>query len=381
MSPMLHTLPAPSLGLTIIAFIALLGPLVTIHELGHYLVGRWCGAKADAFSIGFGRELVGWTDRRGTRWKISLLPLGGYVLFAGDANAASLPKDAAAAPVEERAQWLQFKPLWARVATVSAGPLANALLAVLILAGFNMAGGHLVIPPVIGGFQAPSAGAAAGLRVGDRITAVDGKAIDDFADLRDHLLLMPGATMQFTVLRGGKAITLPVTLGVHELHDDFGHSERVGWLGVRAADARLVPVGPLAALRYGAGDCATIIGTEVAAVGQMITGNRGFSDVGGPVKMAQAAGEQMSLGALAFIAFLGFVSINLAFINLLPIPGLDGGHLLFYLGEALRGKPLSPRSQGWAMGAGLAFVVALMVVITAHDIAALPFFAGHGFGG
>lgn len=379
---MMHPLPAPSLLFTLLAFVALLGPLVIIHELGHYLVGRWCGVQANAFSIGFGRELFGWTDRRGTRWKVCLIPLGGYVLFAGDANAASLPAPAdPSVPPEVRARWLQNKPLWQRACVVAAGPLANVLLAIVVFAGFNLAYGALRTPAVVTGFVQPFAAQKAGLRASDRIVAIDGASIDGFEAVREKIFPVPGETVRVAVVRGGASITVPVRVASAVVHDEYGHAQRIGMLGIRFGPPVRAPMGPIAAVALAGRQCWMMTGMIVTGMRQLFTGSRGFSEVAGPVKMAQYAGEQMALGWQQFVSFLAFVSINLAFINLLPVPVLDGGHLMFFAAEALRGRPLSARSQEWALRLGLALVATLMLSKTVAEIGSLLLFRAHGFGG
>lgn len=363
------------LWMMIAGFLLVLGPLVTVHELGHYLVGRWCGVKADAFSIGFGKELFGWTDARGTRWRISALPLGGYVQFAGDMNPASQPsEDWLALPEAERNRTFQAKALWQRALIVVAGPATNLIVAILIFAGFAMAYGKPVTPPVVQGFSADSTGMAAGLELGDRITAIDGRGVEDFEQVAAMVLPFPGRIIDITFERDGQVDTVPVRIADLELTDRFGNSSRIGRIGVVSLDREFVSQGPLQALVYGGQSSVDLVRMMITGIGQIITGQRSVKELGGPIKIAQYSGERLSLGPLPFIEFIAFISINLAFINLLPIPALDGGHLAFYAAEAVRRKPASPRSQEWAFRTGMAFVLALMVFVTVNDIASLPIF-------
>ena len=362
----------------VLGFILLLGPLVVIHELGHYLVARWCGVKADAFSVGFGKELIGITDRRGTRWKLSAIPLGGYVQFAGDMNAASQPDDAALAELsaEERAVAFHTQPLWKRAAIVAAGPLTNLLFALVIFTAFNLAYGRLVAPPVVAGFSAGSPAKAAGLKTGDRVVAVDGGAIDDFDALRHRIWPYPGGDFTLTVRRDGAEFPIKVRAQTKVLKDEFGNESKIGLLGVMAAKPALVAVGPVDAITLAGQQTWGIVRILVVGISQIVTGQRSIDELGGPLKTAKYSGEQLSLGWLEFVSFAAFISINLAFINLLPIPALDGGHLAFYAAEAIRRRPLGPRSQDWAYRTGLAFVLGLMLFVTLNDIASLlPF--GH----
>ena len=364
---------SPSILVMILGFVLLLGPLVVIHELGHYLVGRWCGVKADAFSVGFGKELFGVTDRRGTRWKLSAIPLGGYVQFAGDMDPTSRPDDAKFAGLspEERAQTFNAQPLWRRAAIVAAGPLTNLLFAVLIFAAFNMAFGKLVAPAVVDSFTPGSPAAAAGLRPGDRVVAVDGEAIADFEALREKVWPWPGGAFRLTVERSGETLTIPVKAATKVLKDRFGNESRVGMIGIMAARAKVEPVGPVEAVTLAGRQTWGVVKMLVVGIRQIVTGERSVSELGGPIKTAKYSGEQLSLGWLEFASFAAFISINLAFINLLPIPALDGGHLAFYAAEAVRRRPLDARSQDWAYRTGLAFVLGLMLFVTLNDLASL----------
>lgn len=356
----------------IVGFLLVLGPLVTLHELGHYLVGRWFGVKADAFSVGFGKELWGRTDARGTRWKLSALPLGGYVQFKGDMNPASVPDPDA--PAEDMEGAFQTRPLHQRALIVAAGPVTNLLIAVAIFAGFAMAFGVPSTPPVIEAFAEESVARDAGLREGDRIVAVDGDSIDDFDDLREYVLPYPGQTVSVTYDRAGQIATLPLTIGDIAMTDRFGNESRLGMIGVYSGARELASVGPLGAVGYASEQTVKMMQLMVTGIKQIVVGERSVKELGGPIKIAKFSGERLSLGPLPFIEFIAFISLNLAFINLLPIPVLDGGHLAFYAAEAVRRKPASARSQEWAFRTGMAFVLALMLFVTVIDIASLPIF-------
>jgi len=361
----------------VLGFLLLLGPLVTVHELGHYLVGRWCGVKADVFSIGFGKELAGFTDRRGTRWKLSALPLGGYVQFAGDMNPASQPsEDWLALPEAERAQTFQAKALWQRALIVAAGPVTNLLVAIAILAAFNMAFGRPEIPPVVAAMVENGAAAKAGIKLGDRIVAIDGEAVDSFDDLTGKIAPYPGERLSLDVERAGERLTFDFVIPAVVERDRFGNQFKIGQIGIGSGPGRLVPVGPGEAVVLGVRETGEIVETMVSGIGQIVTGRRSIQELGGPIKIAKFSGEQLSLGWVQFIHFVALVSINLAFINLLPIPALDGGHLAFYAAEAVRRKPAGPRSQEWAFRTGLAFVLALMLFVTINDVASLKLFGG-----
>lgn len=368
---------SPSVLTMIGAFLLVLGPLVVLHELGHYLMGRLFKVKADVFSVGFGKELVGWTDKRGTRWRLAALPLGGYVQFAGDMNATSVPNpEAANATPQEQRGMFQYAALWQRALIVLAGPLMNLFVAVAIFAAFNLAHGVPSAAPVIGEFSKGSVAAAAGFKTGDRIVAIDGAEVDSFIDIAERVALYPGRTVTIAAERDGVSFTQPVRLATDVQQDRFGNEIRRGLLGIRPAAMEFRDVGPLTAVVTGFDQSMGIIRTMAAGLVQIVTGERPLDELGGPIKIAKFSGEQLSLGWLSFVSFAALISINLAFINLLPIPTLDGGHLAMYAAEAVRRKPLGARSQEWAFRTGLAFMLALMLFVTFNDIASLSIFGG-----
>lgn len=369
--------------LYLVGFPLLLGPLVTLHELGHYMVGRWFGVKADAFSVGFGKELAGFTDRRGTRWKLSALPLGGYVQFKGDMNPASVPDPAAAAAASsaEREGSFHHAALWKRALIVFAGPAMNIIVALAIYASFFMLIGKPVAPDAeaqltIAGFAEESTAREAGLAVGDRIVAVDGEPMANFRELQDAVFLFPGRTLDFTVLREGRERDFAVPVRSVEAEDRFGNKSKIGMVGVQSGGKAMtfVAAGPLESVGLAGTHLVNITRMMVTGIAQLFTGERSVKELGGPVTIGKYAGEQLSLGPLAFANFAALISLNLAFINLLPIPALDGGHLAFYAAEAVRRKPLGARSTEVAYKAGVAVVLALMIFVTFNDLAKLPIF-------
>ena len=369
---------SPPFWLYIVGFLLVLGPLVTLHELGHYLVGRWFGVKAEAFSVGFGRELAGFTDRRGTRWKLSALPLGGYVQFKGDMNPASIPDAEARAttPPAEREGAFQFAPLWQRALIVLAGPVMNILVTVAIFAGFNLAYGKLEPNTVIGGLAEGSPALAAGLEPGDRIVAIDGEGVLHFSDIAERVMLYPGRTVRVTYQRDGAETTIPVKIATAIETDRFGNESRLGRLGIAAARPDIVPVGLFEATTLAVDQSVGLVRMMVAGIAQIFTGERSVRELGGPLKIAKFSGEQLSLGPIAFVSFIALISINLAFINLLPIPALDGGHLAFYAAEAVRRKPVDPQKMEWAYRTGVGLVLVLMLFVTANDLISLPLLGG-----
>ena len=355
-------LEQPPVWLILVGLIAAIGPLVFFHELGHYLMARLFGVAAEVFSIGFGSEIAGWTDRRGTRWKVSWLPLGGYVRFVGDMNPASVPNDVEELPPELRERSFQVKPVWQRFLIVLAGPLANFLLAIAIYAGFF----SLVSAPVtnkVGIIQPKTAAAMAGIRPDDRIIGVAGQPTTSFDDIRAAVLPHPNQIVSIDVLRNGAISHLQVKLGSEQAIDEKGKKLEIGFLGTGAAPVSVVEAVPLATVQT-----VRITGAMIEAVAELVSGHGSRQDVGGPIRIAQFAGEAASLGVLPFLQFLALLSINLGFINLLPVPVLDGGHLFFYAVEAIRRRPVSTRLQEWAFRGGLALILMLLLSVTVNDL-------------
>ncbi|MGN6498710.1 MAG: RIP metalloprotease RseP [Tsuneonella sp.] len=372
----------PPFWFYIAGFLLLLGPLVTLHEFGHYLVGRLFGVKVEAFSVGFGKEIAGFTDRRGTRWKLSALPLGGYCQFKGDMNPASIPdEDALAAiPEHERADAFHFKPIWQRALIVLAGPAMNLGITLAIFAAFFMAVG-MPVPAdpaqstVVSAFSPGSAAQAAGVKIGDRVISIDGQRVSDFGDITDRVIMHPGQRVVLGIERAGRAMRIPLTIQSAIDTDKFGNSSRVGRLGIYSQPFRFTRVGPGEATVMAVRQSADRVRMMVVGIGQIFAGERSVKELGGPIKIAKYSGEQLSLGPQAFVWFAALISLNLAFINLLPIPALDGGHLAFYAAEAVRRRPVSPRGQEMAFRAGVALVLALMLFVTVNDLLSL-----RGFG-
>ena len=367
-------LAQPPVWFIALAFIAAIGPLVFIHEMGHYLVARWCGVGAETFSIGFGREVAGWTDKRGTRWKVGWLPLGGYVKFVGDMTPASEDVDEAQIAPADRPRAFHLKPVWQRFLIVLAGPMANFLLAIAIVSALFAIDGAPRTSNVVVAVQPGSAAAAAGIAPGDRIVAIANRSTGSFEDLFAVVVLRPDEAVNVELERGSERLSLPVVIAAEEQRDRFGQTFRIGRLGVlggapqmvRLPAAELVP----AATRY------TIVSTGrmIDGLWQIISGRRTIKDLGGPLKMAQVAGQQASLGLRQFVELLALFSINLGFINLLPIPMLDGGHLLLYGAEAVRRRPVSAQAQEWAFRGGLAFLLTFILMVTVNDLASFGLF-------
>jgi regulator of sigma E protease len=362
---------APGFFLTILAFMLVIGPLVFVHEMGHYLAGRWFGVKAEAFSIGFGHEVFGLTDRRGTRWKFGWLPLGGYVKFAGDMNPASQP-DAAwlSLPAAERAQTFQAKPLWQRAIIVAAGPAVNFALAVLILMGFALAYGESRTPAIAREIVPASAAAKAGMQPGDRITALGGRSVDTFDEVQQYIQLRADQPLRVDFDRGGKAMSVAAAIGSQTLRDRFGNEFRIGLLGIAPVKPVWMPVALVDAPGVAIRRTGAIVTMMVDSIGQIVSGKRSVSELGGPLRIAKVSGEQLSLGAPELMGLIALVSINLGFINILPVPMLDGGHLFFYAIEAVRRRPVKPEVQEWAFRGGLVALLMLMMLVTFNDLGA-----------
>jgi len=364
----------------IIPFLIVLSILVFVHEYGHYIVARMCGVKIESFSFGFGPELFGRTDSSGTRWKVSAIPLGGYVKMFGDANAASMPgKDVPELTPEEKAVSFHHKPLGQRTAVVAAGPIANFLFAIIVLAGLFAVYGQPFTPADIGRVQADSAAARAGLQPGDLIVEIDGTKIERFEQVQSIVQQAAGETLEVVVDRDGERLALMATPDTSTITDRFGNEHQIGLLGVSRSGIEYRRHDPLTAIwRAGEETVRITVGT-LEAVGQMIAGTRGTEDIGGPLRIAQMSGEVAQTGLVSLIWFMAVLSVNLGLINLFPIPLLDGGHLLFYLFEFLRGRPLGDQIQEYGFRIGLALVLTLMLFATWNDLVqmqVIEFFRG-----
>ena len=368
----------PPFWMWIVGFLLLLGPLVTLHELGHYLVGRWFGVKAEAFSVGFGKELVGRTDSRGTRWKLSALPLGGYVQFKGDMDPASIPKqeELDKIPAGERGDSFHHAALWKRALIVAAGPVTNILITLAIFASFNMAYGKYEATTEVGRFAKNSAAQEAGVEVGDRIVAINDLEMPDFNAVTRRVVMYPGEAITLTVERDDETVAIPVTIDSVVESDRFGNESRIGRLGIYSGEPEITPLGPVESVAMAGRQSVQLVDMMVTGIAQILSGDRSVRELGGPVKIAKYSGEQLSLGPQAFVNFAALISLNLAFINLLPIPALDGGHLAFYAAEAVRRKPVGPRGTEIAYRTGVALVLALMLFVTINDLVSLPIFGG-----
>lgn len=362
---------------TMVPFLFVLTVIVFFHELGHYLVGRWCGIGVVAFSVGFGPELIGFNDRNGTRWKLCAVPLGGYVKFLGDENAASVPDREAMAAMDETTRSAAFhtRSVGRRALTVAAGPVANFILAIAIFAGVAYFNGQVVGDPVVAQVQADSPAAQAGLLPGDRIVSADGNEIGYFADLQRLVASRSGIPIALIVERGGQPVELTVTPVDRTQTDNFGNEFTTPVIGVVADDAsasfRTEMLTLPQALGYGVSQTWFVTERTVDFIGGIFTGSQPTDQIGGPIRIAQVSGQVATLGFAPLLNLAALLSISIGLLNLLPIPMLDGGHLLFYAAEAVRGRPLSERIQEVGFRIGLAMVLALMVFAFWNDISSL----------
>ncbi|MGH6768370.1 MAG: RIP metalloprotease RseP [Xanthobacteraceae bacterium] len=358
----------------LIPFLFVLTVVVFFHELGHFLVARWCGVKVLVFSIGFGPELFGFNDRHGTRWKVSAIPLGGYVKFFGDENAASVPDAAAAAAMTEaeREQSFVHKKVGPRAAIVVAGPLANFVLAVVIFAGLFMTFGKQTTLARVDTVQPGSAAATAGFLPGDIVRSIDGRPIESFADMQRIVSTSAGVALTIVVERGGADATLKATPALREVKDNFGNVHRIGVLGISRSmapgDVKYERVSPLKAIGLGAEETWFVVTRTLSYIGGVFSGREAADQLGGPIRIAQVSGQVASIGFSALLHLAAVLSVSIGLLNLFPVPLLDGGHLLFYGIEAARGRPLSERAQEYGFRIGLAIVLMLMVFATFNDI-------------
>jgi regulator of sigma E protease len=363
-------LAQPPLWLVLVAFVCMIGPVVFFHELGHYLMARLFRMPAETFSIGFGHELIGWTDRQGTRWKIGWLPLGGYVKFVGDMSPAGNPADADTIPPQLRARAFQFRPVWQRFLVVLAGPAANFLLAIIIFSAFFATVGT-PRTNVVGAVEPNTAAAAAGLQPGDRILSVAGRSTPTFADIFNVVAMRPNEIVELRVERGEAIRELQVQLRSDILEDESGQKMKRGLLGIYPSTEIGHPISPGEAMPMAVDYTGHLTRAMADGIVQLVRGKVSSQELGGPVKIAQIAGASASQGLLPFVELVALISINLGFINLLPVPMLDGGHLFFYAVEAVRRRPLSAQALDWAFRGGLAAILALLVFTTANDLGSL----------
>jgi regulator of sigma E protease len=363
---------------TVLGFLFVLTVVVFFHELGHFLVARWCGVGVKTFSIGFGPEIFGFYDRHGTRWRVAWIPLGGYVKFIDDENVAS----ATHKPLEElteaeRKQSFQGKPVGQRAAIVAAGPIANFLLAIVIFTAIFSLFGERITAAKVDAVNPGSAAERAGFMPGDRILSIDGQAIESFGEMQRIVSTSPDQTLHFVVDRGGAKIELAATPERKEITDHFGNTMRMGQLGIQRSaspdDWTLKRHDPLTAMVMGVQETYFVISRSLGYLYDVVVGREAADQLGGPIRIAQISGQVATAGFVALLNLAAIISVSIGLINLFPIPMLDGGHLLFYGIEAVRGRPLSENTQEIGFRIGLAFVLMLMIFATWNDLIHLKF--------
>jgi regulator of sigma E protease len=351
--------------------------VVFVHELGHYLVGRWCGIGAKVFSVGFGPEIAGFTDRRGTRWKLSAIPLGGYVKFVGDMNVASVPDAEAEKQLtpEERTIAFHRKSVGRRAATVFAGPAANFILAIVIFATIFAVFGRGIADPVISDLRSGGAAEVAGLRKGDVFVSLDGNPVGQFSDIQRYVSVRAGESVVAVVDRNGEKLRFDLVPERLEIKDRFGNKIEQGVIGVINDSS----TGGRRIERYGVGESIALAVAETwyvvertgGYIGGVLMGREKANQIGGPIRVAQVSGQVATLGFVALLNLAAILSVSIGLLNLLPVPILDGGHLLFYGFEAIRGRPISEQAQEFGYRIGLMLILGLMVFATWNDITML----------
>ncbi len=368
----------------IVPFLFVLTVVVFFHELGHFLVARWCGIKVVTFSLGFGPEIIGFNDRHGTRWKLSAIPLGGYVKFFGDDNAASAPDNTAAATMSEAEKAVTFahKKVGPRAAVVAAGPIANFILAIVIFATIFMIAGKQTTTARVDAVQDGSAAQTAGFKPGDLVLSIDGSRITSFSDMQQIVSISAGEPLKIEVERGGVPVTLTATPQLRELKDNFGNVHRLGVLGISrsmaAGDIKTEKMGPLAAIGAGAEETWSVVSRTLSYIGGVFTGREAADQLGGPIRIAQVSSQVATAGFLPLIQLTAVLSVSIGLLNLFPIPLLDGGHLLFFFFEAIRGRPLPDRALDIGFRVGMVLVLLLMGFAMRNDLCQWSWFMKTG---
>jgi regulator of sigma E protease len=348
------------------AWLLMISVIVAVHEYGHFIVARWCGVTIKTFSVGFGQELIGFTDRLGTRWKLSAIPLGGYVMYADDQDATSFT--AKPADGERDPGSYHGKPVWQRIAIAAAGPIANFILAILVFALMFVFLGERIGPVRVNDFKDPFVAQKAGMQIGDKIVGIDGETINDVSELQQIVATNPGRALQFSIERNGQPMIIPVMPALFEDIDLLGYKSSAGRIGIELkineGETTVRYLGLGEALVLGAKKTQFIVGASVRGLWDLLRGRQPLTQLAGPTKMVEVAGKVASLGILEFIQLVAVISVGIGFFNLLPVPPLDGGHILFYLLEAVRGKPVPEQAQEFAFRVGLTLVLMLVLLTT-----------------
>ena len=362
-----------SLGHTALSFVFILSVIVFIHEFGHYIIAKWCGVKIETFSIGFGRELFGFNDRTGTRWKFSILPLGGYVKMFGDMGEASTPDNSALSKMTKAQKTVSFhfKPLWKKALIVVGGPLFNFLTTITILTWFAFSNGIISTEPLVGEVIKDSAAQEAGLKTGDRFISVNGEPVATFGDIPMLIATNLGTKIVIEIKRGDKTFTIPLSPRVTKTEDGFGNEVEMPIIGIRSQKTTFQEVGLVKAVTHSVARTWYISTATLEVLGQLITGKRSTEQLKGPIGIAKMSGQATDAGTSSVLWFIALLSANLGLINLLPIPMLDGGHLVFYAIEAAQGRPLAQKIQIVAYKVGTVMLISLMAFTIVNDIANL----------
>jgi regulator of sigma E protease len=363
--------------LTLLAFLFVLTVVVFIHEYGHFKIARLCGVRVETFSVGFGKELFGFNDKHGTRWKFCLIPLGGYVKFFGDASEASTPDFDKANAMSEEDRKVSFfhKPVWQRAAIVAAGPIANFILAIVIFSTIFMTIGKQEISPRVDSVLEGGAAHLAGMTQGDIIRTIEGKKIARFSDMQRIVVANADVPLIFEIERGDKRLTLTLTPQRKEVKDAFGNMQKMGQIGIKrdtkAEEGVFTRMNPLDAVSQGVEECRFIVEQTFSFLGRMIKGTESADQLGGPIRIAQASGQAANIGFTALILLMAVLSVSIGLVNLFPVPMLDGGHLVFYAIEAVKGSPLAPKAQDILFRVGFGCLIALMLFTTFNDVKSL----------
>lgn len=356
-----------------LSFLFILTIVVFFHELGHFLVARWAGVRVEVFSVGFGPEIVGFTDRKGTRWKLSALPLGGYVKMFGEGEVTANERgEARPLTLLERQVSFYHKPLWRRAAIVAAGPIANYVLAIIIFAALFASYGRTFSSNVVAEVMPATAAAEAGILAGDKIVEINGKPITRFEQIVETISLGLDEPLLIVLERGNSRVAVEARPRVIELVDNFGNVQRIGQLGIKSSGGgEVVRYGPLESVGVAIGESWRITQAILKSIGQMVAGTRSSDELGGVLRIAKMSGDIATTGMIAMINFAALMSVNLGLLNLFPVPMLDGGHLAFYAAEAVRGRRLNRKAEEWGLRIGLAMVLTLFVFATWNDLVSL----------
>lgn len=352
------------------SFVFIISLIVFVHEFGHFYIARLCGVKVDEFSIGFGKELIGFTDKKGTRWKICLLPFGGYVKMHGDRNAASMPDNEAIEKMSDEDKKDSFiaKNVYQRMAIVVAGPVANFIFTILIFTALFKINGITTALPIIEEVLENSAAYEAGLLKDDKIIQIDDKKIVSFEDVRAKIIEAKEKTMSFTIQREGKLIEFQIAPKIQIRKDFFGDEIKIATLGITSSQVSYRELSLLQSFGQANIETYDISIAIFKTIGELITGRRSVKELGGPVKIAQYSGKTVNMGFVAILWFMAMISLNLGVMNLLPVPALDGGHLFYYIIEAFRGKAMSKKFQQLGFNIGMILILTLMIFTTINDV-------------